>query len=400
MKYLSKEEVIDRLRRYRFVKNQILEIIGGWVLSTPEVKIKIQYGRQLYSDASHSDMLKQRLYHLGARTDDRQITYPAQKFISYLEDIWRNATRTSVRLYTIDVLLRSLLVDMIRQQLEQTSIPEDKGTEEILRKIMSDDYARISWANSAIVELAEQGEILDDSVKQQLKEKLNQGGGFMESENPGVPFRKEFAYSRMPIRPGDWKIIEDPNDYAEKANTFDNVEGKRRLLHDLMDGELCSIERLGKMLAEFSELPWEMKLQLSKQAWDESRHAEAQIRRLKEFGGKVGDYPVNYWGWEVDVNRMDPLERLAISNMTFESEACKHMNNWIETARATGDEESARLIEFILMDEVTHVQIGKRWVEELTKGEPEHYKKVMAYPESVLQTIRPKGIKLDDLEQN
>lgn len=57
--------------------------------------------------------------------------------------------------------------------------------------------------------------------------------------------------------------------------------------------------------------------------------------------------------------------------MTFESEACKHLSSWIETARKTGEEESARLIEFILMDEVTHVQLGKHWVEELTKDVPE-----------------------------
>lgn len=400
MQYLSKQEVIDRLKRYRFVKNQMFEIMGGWVLSLPEIEIKIQYGRQIYSDALHSDLLKQRLQYLGARTEGKQIAYPNKKFIAYLEDIWHNADPTVVKLYTVDVLIRSLMVDTIREQLDRTSVPEDKASEEILRRIVSDDYARISLANSAIAELDPSGEVLNDEMKRTLKSKLEESGGFMSSEDVGTPFKKEFAYIKAPVRPKSWKIIEDAGTYSEKNNTFDNIEGKKRLLHDLIDGELGSIERLGKMLAEFPDLPWEMKMQLAKQAWDESRHAEAQIRRLKEFGGKTGDYPVNYWGWEVDVNQPDPLERLAISNMTFESEACKHMSNWIETARATGDEESARLIEFILMDEVTHVQIGKRWIEELTKGDPEHLRKVLAYPERVLSESRPKGIKMEDLVSN
>ncbi len=397
MKYLSKEEVIDRFKRYRFVKNQIFEMMGGWVLSFPEIEIKIQFGRQMYSDALHSDLLKQRLHYLGARTDNRQIAYPDKKFFAYLEDLWHNASPTVVKLYTVDVLLRSLIVDTIREQLDRTSVPEDKASEEILRRIVSDDYACISWANSAIMELDPNREILTDKLRETLRENLAKSGGFMSSEDPGVPFKREFAYSKAPTRPKNWKIIENADEYTEKNNTYDNVEGKKRLLHDLVDGELCSIERLGKMLAEFPDFPWEMKMQLTKQAWDESRHAESQIRRLKELGGKVGDYPVNYWGWEVDVNRPDPLERLAISNMTFESEACKHMSSWIETARTTGDEESARLIEFILMDEVTHVQIGKRWVDELTKNDPEHLKRVLAYPETVLAESRPKGIKMEDL---
>ena len=62
MQYLSKEEVIDRLKRYRFVKNQLFEIMGGWVRFLPEIEIKIQFGRQLYSDALHLDLLKQRLH--------------------------------------------------------------------------------------------------------------------------------------------------------------------------------------------------------------------------------------------------------------------------------------------------------------------------------------------------
>ncbi len=400
MQYLSKEEVVDRFRHYRFIKNQLLEIIGGWVQFLPEIEIKIQYGRQLHHDALHSDLLKQRLNYLGARIDSRQMAYPGKKFMSYLEDVWHSADHTVIKLYTVDVLIRSLLVDVIREHLDRTSVPEDKASEDILRRIVSDDYARISWANSAITELDPQGEILNESIKERLRAKIAESGGFMGSNEPGTLFKKEFPYSKHPVRPSSWKIIEDAGSYSEKNNSFDNIEGKRRLLHDLIDGELCSIERLGKMLAEFPDLPWEMKTQLAKQAWDESRHAEAQIRRLKEFGGKPGQYPVNYWGWEVDVNRPDPLERLAISNMTFESEACKHMSNWIEMARATGDEESARLIEFILMDEVTHVQIGKRWVEELTKGDLEHYNRVLSYPEFVLQTLRPKGIKMDDLASN
>lgn len=237
-------------------------------------------------------------------------------------------------------------------------------------------------------------------MKEETAEKLRASGGFMTEDVSAKPFEKVFEYSKHPARPADWDIVEDAGAYSEKTNTFDNADGKRRLIHDLIDGELGSIERLGKMLAEFPELPWEMRVQIAKQAWDESRHAEALMRRLKELGGRVGDYPVNYWGWEVNVNRPDPLDRLAISNMTFESEACKHLSSWIETARKTGDEESARLIEFILMDEVTHVQLGKYWVDELTRNDPERRTRVLAYPEEVLATSRPKGVRLQEVEHN
>lgn len=118
MKYLSKAEVIERLKRYRFVKNQIFEIMGGWVQFIPEVEVKIHFGRQFYTDAFHSELLKQRLSYLGARTDARQISYSGKMFMDFLEDVWHSADKTAVKLYAVDVLLRSMIVDTMREHLE------------------------------------------------------------------------------------------------------------------------------------------------------------------------------------------------------------------------------------------------------------------------------------------
>ena len=70
--------------------------------------------------------------------------------------------------------------------------------------------------------------------------------------------------------------------------------------------------------------------------------------------------------------------------MTFESESCKHLRDWIAKAKKVGDTRSVQLLEFLLADEVNHVLYGTHWVDELTKNDPERRKRVLAYPEKVL----------------
>jgi uncharacterized ferritin-like protein (DUF455 family) len=137
-------------------------------------------------------------------------------------------------------------------------------------------------------------------------------------------------------------------------------------------------------------------MDMAHQAWDEARHAEIVRRRLEELGGHVGMFRTSCFGWEQDVNRPDPLERLALSNMTFESESCKHLRDWITKAKKAGDTRSVQLLEFLLADEVNHVLYGTHWVDELTKNDPERRKRVLAYPEKVLNEHHPVGVKFEE----
>jgi hypothetical protein len=66
-------------------------------------------------------------------------------------------------------------------------------------------------------------------------------------------------------KPEDHKAAYDAADEA-------SYEGFRHRFHQLLYGEVETTDRMGKMLAEFPQLPWEMRLELAHQMWDEARH--------------------------------------------------------------------------------------------------------------------------------
>lgn len=394
------KEGAGRLAKYRYLEIQIVELMGGWVESIPEAEVKVSFGRQMYQDIVHADVIGKRLPELKARQERYHATAPSDGFVAMLEKIWHQKS-TVHRLIALYRVLKPGLVGALTEHLSFIALPEDEPTERILRSIIEAERDDIEWGGKVIAKLVHNDPALlreSEAWEKELKSLWDACGGLnADSKKPAAySFKKKFDYSKQPARDARWIIADDSTAYSEKNWSFDTAEGKLHLLHDLLNSEYITVERTGRILAEFPDLPWAMRIDMARQSWDEARHAEIIQRRLQELGGYVGMYPVNFWGWEVDVNRPDPLERLALSNMTFERESSKHVRDWIAKAKKQGDNDSVQVLEYILADEVTHVQYGLHWVDELTKNDPDRRMKVLAYPKNLLAEEHPVGVRFDE----
>jgi uncharacterized ferritin-like protein (DUF455 family) len=398
-KTISVTQNLELLGKYRYAEIQMMELMGSWAYTIVEPEIKIGFGRQMYQDAVHADMLGKRLPELKGRSEHFHYVAPSDAFVKLLEKIWRvnDALRRMVALYRV---LKPALVAAYEHHLEHAELPADEPTAYILRNILDEEHDHSEWGETIINTLVVSPDLsrLAAQWQQELENDLRAAGGIRgEGKAPGqISFKKTHPYSKRPARDSRWKIIENDSEFTEKNWSFDNDDGKCHLLHDLLNSEFITVERMGRILADFPEIPWQMKMDMAHQAWDEARHAEIVQRRLEELGGHVGMFRTSCFGWEQDVNRPDPLERLALSNMTFESESCKHLRDWIAKAKKAGDTRSVQLLEFLLADEVNHVLYGTHWVDELTKTDPERRQRVLAYPEKVLTEHHPVGVKFEE----
>lgn len=398
-KTITVTQNLELLGKYRYVEIQMLELMGSWAYTMVEPEIKIGFGRQMYQDAVHADMLGKRLPELKGRSEHFHYIAPSDVFVKLLEKIWQahDSLRRMVALYRV---LKPALAAAYEYHLEHAELPADEPTAYILRNILAEENDHSEWGEAIIHELIVSPDLLKlaNQWQQELENELLAAGGIRgEGKAPGtISFKKTHPHSKRPARDPRWKIIENDSEFTEKNWSFDNDAGKCHLLHDLLNSEFITVERMGRILADFPEIPWQMKMDMAHQAWDEARHAEIVQRRLEELGGHVGMFKTSCFGWEQDVNRPDPLERLALSNMTFESESCKHLRDWIAKAKKVGDTRSVQLLEFLLADEVNHVLYGTHWVDELTKNDPERRKRVLAYPEKVLSEHHPVGVKFEE----
>jgi Uncharacterized protein conserved in bacteria len=396
---LTVQQNLELLGKYQYVEVQMMELMASWAYTMFDPEIKIGFGRQMYQDSVHADLLGKRIPELKGRSAHFHYIAPSNEFTQLLERIWK-AEGDLPRMIGLYRVVKPALVAAYEMHLQSVELPADEPTAYILRHITDEEKDHVAWAEQIIVRLThetfDKGSIA--SLQTELSKELNAAGGIWgKGKQPGTyTFKKTHPYSVAPVRDARWKIIGRPDEFTEKNWSFDTTEGKQHLLHDLLNSEFITVERMGRIIADCPDIPWQMKMDMVHQAWDEARHAEIVQRRLEELGGYVGMFKTSCWGWEQDVNREDPLERLALSNMTFESESCKHLRDWIRKAKAQNDTRSLQLLEFLLADEVNHVLYGVHWIDELTKNDPDRRKRVLAYPDRVLKDQHPVGVRFDE----
>jgi len=145
---------------------------------------------------------------------------------------------------------------------------------------------------------------------------------------------------------------------------------RRERLHRHMNNESGALEIAAQCLVDFPDAPWELRLQLARQAADEARHVLLLYRRLQEIGGAKGEFPVANFEWGV-TGMIDTLPgRLAVQNRTFEAGLIDLLGALRARWRAAGDETTADILEGILADEITHVRFANRWIRRMTQENP------------------------------
>ncbi len=153
-------------------------------------------------------------------------------------------------------------------------------------------------------------------------------------------------------------------------------------MHGIFVGELQALEGAARSLWDFPDSPWEFKMNMARQCWDEARHIQIFEKLLSHLGGEVGMFPESTFLFEACCSD-DPAMRVAGVNRGLEGLACDVFRDMIRYGAKTGDEVMEQAVDYVLADEITHVRFGSEWVKEFTKGDPEHLKRTQDFRREV-----------------
>lgn len=170
---------------------------------------------------------------------------------------------------------------------------------------------------------------------------------------------------RDPAREACFTVVDLHKDLCDYDDMSDI--SRRQRLHRHMHNEMQTLEIVAQNLADFPEAPWELRMELARQCWDESRHSAILYRRLRENGGRKGEFPVMNYEWGV-TQMLDSLPaRLAVQNRTFEGGEMDLLRQQAAMWSAAGDDETAALMDALLGDEVQHVRFANRWLKHMAR---------------------------------
>jgi bacterioferritin (cytochrome b1) len=365
------------LLQYAFIEERLFTTLAGWIWSTPRLEHKVEFGRLAYEDALHSDALRKRAAELSLSTAEA----PRQPELHRLELFANEIANTRLpveRFVGVFRVLKTNLLTAYRNHLEETDDVVDGPTAGILRRLIAEEQEHIEWGEDTLQGLMKDPAVagLADPWELHLQEILQFTGGLTGEGRSGLlpnyyhpqPPSPETDF---PARDGRHRLV--PLDEYRVSSMGESAnEVVRHLLYQNTYGEMEAEDLLGQVLAHGAALPWQMRLDLARQMWDEARHAEMSWRRMEELGGRPDPLPpVPPLILGVVGDATDPLEKLLILQRVIEGRVTeRHRYRVIHLSQELGDLQTARLFEYIVADERDHIG-NSAWIDRLVGDNPE-----------------------------
>jgi uncharacterized ferritin-like protein (DUF455 family) len=166
------------------------------------------------------------------------------------------------------------------------------------------------------------------------------------------------------------------------------VDGARGLMHGIFVGEIQALEGAGRTCWDFEtgkgreEAPFELKLDMARQCWDEARHCEISVKLSEWMGTEIGEFAESTFLYEAACNP-DPVLRLTGVNRALEGLAIDVFNTMREFGRMAEDPVLEFCEDWMLADEVTHVKMGSDWLRRLTEKDPDRRNNALEFQKVV-----------------
>jgi uncharacterized ferritin-like protein (DUF455 family) len=181
----------------------------------------------------------------------------------------------------------------------------------------------------------------------------------------------------------------------------DAPDAARGLMHGIFVGEIQALEGAGRTCWDFEvgtgadEAPFELKLDMARQCWDEARHCEISIKLSAHMGTELGEFSENTFLYEAACNP-DPVLRLTGVNRALEGLAIDVFNTMREFGDIAGDPVLEFCEDWMLADEVTHVKMGSDWLRKLTAKDPERQARALEFQKIVDKLFSLGGLRGDE----
>ena len=224
---------------------------------------------------------------------------------------------------------------------------------------------------------------------------------------------ERFVQTNMAERMKDGRTAIDVKESSAKSRgaskrltpeRHDASDAARGLMHGIMVGEIQALEGAGRTAHDFAAgdgtndtVPFELKLDMARQAWDEARHVEISAKLSDWMGTELGEFAENTVLFEAACSN-DPILRLAGVNRALEGLAIDVFTTMKEFGDLAGDPYLEFCEDWMLADEVTHVKMGSDWLRRVTEHDPDRRKKALEFQSVVDKLFSYGGTRSDSQE--
>jgi hypothetical protein len=367
---LSVETSVSRLKRHHWAFRRLHEIFIKRLTAEPIYELKMVFSLHAHYCAEHAAALRKRVAEMREPPLGLD-TVPDAALDAFFDEILAAPDAGALVLGIYDVAVPAL-AEALRRHLAETNKLVDHPSLRVCRFALLEVDEMCAYgrqATGALVSDAQRGELSSWSAL--LHGLLVQSGGIDGSAKVigGVPARRfsaaPAAYDKIPRRDERFADSYNMGVHAE-AFLYDEampVEPKTLMLYYKRLREIDVPEMMASIIAETEGKPWDYTVDMTRQLWDEARHAMMGEVGFLQAGIDWRQFVRVNFTWSLALNtQLAPLDRHAVLYFIEQGLMPKtgKRYEW-ETAIASGEGFAALIQDYDWADEVLHARIGRDW---------------------------------------
>ena len=211
-----------------------------------------------------------------------------------------------------------------------------------------------------------------------------------------IGYKDYTALKGAPLNPGR------PDNLSFKAaesvpfpKSFEQDIERGQVMHFFANHELLAIELMALALLRFPEAPKAFKVGLLKTIREEQSHMTLYRERMKVLGVEFGSIPVNNYFWNTMKDMQTPMDYVMSLSLLFEQANLDFSKHFLHSFSELGDQDSAKVLQTVYDDEVSHVQFGLHWFRKWKKRDKSDWQAFCEGLKFPLTPIRAKGTYFD-----
>ncbi|WP_437227044.1 hypothetical protein SH661x_000145 [Planctomicrobium sp. SH661] len=365
----SLDESVRRLKRLHYMLLRLHQIFTSRITAEPIYELKTGFSHHAYLCAEHVSAIRKRVGEmreppLGL---DR---IPHEGLQRYFEEI-QAAPHTEELVFGLYAHAVPAAIACAEAIYRDAHPLADAPTRRVARFALVELQDLQDFGQQTLASLLSQSDVEKFQPWKRLLDQCLTAAGTAEGTEPDVgevpaPHFSSVPYQYDPVPKRDDRFVDSFNaGFNAEAFLYDErfqARDKTLAMYYKRIRELDVPEMMASILHELHDEPWGFHEEMSRQLWDEARHAMMGEVGFARLGLDWRQIPINYT-WSRNLNtQLTARERHGVLFYIEQGLMPKTGKRfeW-EVGQASHDPFSALVQDFDWADEVLHSQIGRRW---------------------------------------
>ena len=369
---LSVDGCVTWMKRHHYVLVRLHEIFTARITSEPLFELKTGFSLHAYLCAEHASAFRQRVSELREPPLGLDVI-PHRSLKLLCDEVLCSPTNAELVLGLYEIIVPALIESMQQYQCT-TNLLTDAPSVRVTRFCLLELEDLRTFGTAAITHL------IDDAARTRLaswttllRNCLESAGHISGSEQtchksdePPDPQFSVVPYKYDPVPRRDSRFHDSYNGGVNpEAFLYDERFSARDKVLMMLYKRLREIdvpEMMASILRQTPGKPWKYYRDMSRQLWDEARHALLGEVGFVHLGLDWSQIPINFT-WSLNLNtQLQPWERHAV--LFFIEQGLMPRSGkrfeW-EVGQKSAIPLAAIIQDFDWADEVLHAQIGREW---------------------------------------